>query len=265
MTTKRGIRIWEQREPNNRMTFLIIVLYTLAGLLSYEILRRLPKTSLIFFSIAPILLTAWWIYAAKGDAHDWISWMKVYTIACLACLVVVMRFFKVFPKKLGFLGVYCLVILNISEIVIKCSIPPVSIPTILVGIAGVFLVFTLPTPRAMAIQEEGPHDFLYEMPYAWIFGYTIWDFGFVLLLFPTLLANQTAMLLAPLIVALWNNKLYFQSRVISLAFYMMMGFTSPFFIDLGTISPWNNALYEWGIAIISLAWTGSHFISKRMN
>lgn len=240
------------------MLFGVIVLYTLVGFVGYEWLRRSPKTSWFFFGIMPLLLTPIWL--TLKETHDWFIWMKVYTCLAATCCILSIRFTRLSRQKWPYYLIHFLVNLNILEAVVRAWAIPDSIPAILNGFAGLFLMFTLRLPSYMSVDSGKYRDFLWDLPYPWVLGYVFWNWDVIYLIFPFAAAIQCAVLLVPLIVALINNKLFVQARAFTLSFYLVAGLTFPYFANTPVSPGWENIHAAWIVSILVFIWMFIYFL-----
>ena len=79
--------------------------------------------------------------------------------------------------------------------------------------AGLLLLVTTPGPKTISVDKEGKwRDFYYDLPFLWVLGYTIWNFTFVSGSYPHMYRMHIAVLLAAVVPAYFDNKLWNQAR-----------------------------------------------------
>lgn len=203
-------------------SFLFSSLVILAiGFLVHEVLRRKPQFFWLLFFLLPLGLTAFWI---KEIEIDYLFWIKIYLTLIAACVISLCRINKNINKKYYFYAVYILLVLSMLIPIWRLFLLG-ALASCLNGATGLLLLALLPRFQSMSISSNKFRDFSWDLSYVWIFLYTFWDFLFVAFAFPNGLITQVCLLLVPLIISLFNRKIWFQSRVYTFSFYLMLGFT----------------------------------------
>ena len=244
------------------MLIFIYLIFVLVGVMIHEVFRRYPKTSIGIFLVLPVLLTPLWV--SRSLQGDWFFWVKIYSALSLSVAILGMKFTHARTRKWFFYMIYIASLLNILEATVKALTASLAVLNILIGLTGLLLIVTLPPTRFMEIRSQKYCDFYWDIPYTWIFAYTLWGWIFIYLILPVCFIAQTAILMAPLIVALVNRKLYAQARVSSLAFYLILGFTFPYLSDILKTQVSTNPLVATIASCVVFIWTGCHAIQKFM-
>lgn len=231
------------------ITSSLYLSYVILAIFIYELLRRHLKFSWVFYLGMPLLLTPYWIWGPAN--HDWFAWAKLYSVLIYTYFILLARTLPQDQRKWFFRMIYVVTLLNMGVAIVRCWELKESVPAILNGISGVLLVVSLPKIRTMQIASPY-HDFTWDVPYTWIWGYTFWDFLFVYLVFPKSTFLQIALLLAPLVISLFNRKTYPQARAFTLSLFMFVGFTFPFLIEYPPMIESAHPIIAWIGALCTL-------------
>lgn len=242
----------------------VFILIVLAGIGIHELFRRLPiHFSLAFFGVLPIILTILWIHIMDQENHDWMTWIKIY-LALIALNLINVSRWKYKNNKFMFKAIYVFVIVNLVLPISRFYvIIDNKIIATMMTISTICLCLALPNFRFMEVQKDSSRDFCWDIPYFWIIAYTLWNWSVVYLLFPPLSGNQTAMLLAPLLVAIKNKKLYVQARAYSFSFYLIMCFTIPSVENMLLTPEWNHIAIQWIAASVVLIYSLVYLIYQK--
>ena len=196
---------------------LFLVLLTLA---SWAVEKTKWIYLVIFFAL-PIAALGHWL-----DNPDiaWMSMVKLATILLCAIWLWLIRFTDWFNHKTILYVSYGLLLLNIGEV----SLIDLYNGFWLNALAGLFLLIAIPSRQYIAIvkDQEGVKDFTWHIPWLWIASYTLWNWTFIVNLFPQSIFTQAAVLLAPVIIGLFIGREHsIKGRVHSLSLYLMVVFT----------------------------------------
>jgi hypothetical protein len=209
-----------------------LVLYTLllfVGLLiTEEVFHRYPRLALAFFSASIIVLFSCWLLLL-GNA-DWFPWMKVLSIASGILVLSIFRVTK-FGRNAALiqLTTCAFLVVNILEAVFRDAVSG-GLANYLNAGAGILLILTLEKLRTIHIDKTGKYKDLYwsGMTFAWIIGYTLWNWVFVYLNFgfqSSIL--HIAVLGAALTVAFTNKNRWLQARVFTLGMFFVLFHSFP--------------------------------------
>lgn len=243
------------------LEFLLVALAILVGLGVNEIFRRYPKICLVFCSIAPVLLLPFW---RSGDPSiGLLFWLKLWLLVVGTWMILFTRLTSgTIRRRFAYLFLYGCLIANVAEALLWTVIDSIAIPNILIGLAGIFLIVTIPTARFIGVDSKGYHDLIWDIPYFWIFSYTLWAWTFGYLAVPNGLFNNAVVLLAPLIVGLVNRKIYIQARACILLFYFMFGFTFPNLVKMTENSNYFDPFVGLLLSSVVVVCSGFHVIQK---
>lgn len=90
-------------------------------------------------------------------------------------------------------------------------------------ISGVILCITIPSFKKITVDNSTKwRDLHWEKTIIWMVFYAIWNVTFVYSTFPYGGAIHIAVNLVPLVIGIYNPKIWIQTRVISLAIHMML-------------------------------------------
>lgn len=236
--------------------YLIYIAYWLlilgSCLASHWIFRRSTKAAWALFLWIPLILTPFWIL--YNSDYKQFLWAKMYSVILAACLILILRTHKL--NKLKFL-VYLILAVNILEAVIQglyCD----NTASILNAMSGILLILTLPKTKSLSVDPHGYHDFLWDVPYGWIIGYTGWNWIFTTQCLGGSYTIMALLLLAPLLIACKNRALWLQARICSLGFFLIAYFSQ--FNDAKTMlhSPQIPPGILLGLSIFFFVWMLRH-------
>jgi hypothetical protein len=235
------------------LAFLIIALS--AGLyLIQEVLRRANRWVMwsIFLGL-PLILTRYWI-SSNVDVGLF-PWVKLYSVIVFILWLTTLRFTSLGRHRWALAILFLMLPLNIMEAVVK-DLYGAHFAHALVAITGILLVVSLPHPaRAIQIDQSSPsRDLVYEgMSRTWIIAYSVWNWTFVYLNFPSIAAHQVAVLMAAFVVGMVDPRRWLQARAFTLVPDLLMLATFPrFFISLTESSYWATPHRENVVAGICL-------------
>ena len=224
--------------------YLIILFLTLLG--GYELFRRFKGLSIIGFILIPIILTPFWI----SNFYSTFLWFKMYSILLFLVLFLVLRY-TYFSKNPLFLRlIYFMLVLNIAEAIIADFV----YSNFFNGIAGILLILTLPTSiKKITVDTKNKKDLLYDIPFLWIFSYTLWNLVFIINIFPTAIFTNIVILGTAFIVGYFNRKTWLQARAYTLGIYLILLFTVPA-ISFYTMNSIPDAGFIYIMNIASFVW-----------
>ncbi|MEM9055751.1 MAG: DUF5692 family protein, partial [Pseudomonadota bacterium] len=202
-----------------------------------ELVRASKWAALVIFCLVPIVLTPYWL-SNEHELRTWFIWSKTYSIIAFALLVLFIRFFDFHVKNKWFLFIPALLlVINILEAVLReweygtaVEVTELGGLTRIAGdwnllnaVAGILCMLSI--SGWMAIQSNNPRrDMVWadQIP-AWLIAYNLWHFAFIYNLAPDqAFYTGLAVNLAALVPALlWASGKWMQTRVFTLAFYML--------------------------------------------
>lgn len=236
--------------------FLQLLLVIGIGLLFYAILRKVPRLFWFFFVLLPLGLTSFWFQ--KG-AIDLFFWVKVYLVLLFTSFMSWMRCYPKALRKVHYFFLYFLLLLNI----ILPTWIMFSLDTLagsLNAISGLLLIATFPAMKSLQIDQERSHDLLWDAPYFWIFGYTLWNWLFIALAYPHSILTETGVISIPLLVSFFNRKVWLQVRAYTLAFFLIFGLTFYDWIKSAFNQPELNESVKLILCIASVFWMTLFFV-----
>ncbi|MBA4188118.1 MAG: hypothetical protein C0467_08875 [Planctomycetaceae bacterium] len=198
----------------------------------YELLRRTGKWTIwTLFVVVPIALTHYWVQT--NDFGPFV-WIKIYSVCFCVFWGAGVRFTSLGDRPWGRLGIPLLLAGNIIEATALDLIEH-GLAHGLNAIAGIGLIVVLPySANATRIDSESRiRDLLYGTTPSWIIAYTVWNWTFVYLNYPSYAGQHTAVLASGLLVAVIDPRRWAQSRACILG------------IMLITMATFDAALLSW--------------------
>lgn len=193
----------------------------------------------IVFAGLPLILTRHWFSINEGVGL--FPWVKLYSIIVSVLLLTAVRFTQLGRRRWALATLFFMLPLNIIEAVAK-DLFGTHLAHALVAITGILLVIAVPHPvRAIQIDDSSPHrDLVYDgMSRTWIAAYSLWNWTFVYLNFPSIAAQQAAVLTAALVIGMAEPRRWLQARAFTLAPDLIMLATFPrFFVSLTESTYW---------------------------
>jgi hypothetical protein len=208
---------------------LQILVVTVLLLLAQEALRRASRWAVwAVFLLMPLVLTPYWI---RVNELGLFSWFKFYTVFFCVCWGTALRFTSLGNRGWARSTIPILLAMNILEAVILdlFSHGPAHHLT---AAAGLLLIATLPYGENTT-RMDAPNrcsDLLYRVSVRWVIGYTLWNWAFVYLNYPSLAGHHTAVLAAGLIVAMNGPHRWLQARASTLGVNLL--FCATFYRDM---------------------------------
>jgi hypothetical protein len=208
---------------------LQIIALTIFLLLAQEALRRSTRWVVwgIFLGI-PLILTPYWIQVNELGLF---SWFKYYTVFFCVCWGTALRFTSLGNRAWARSTIALLLAMNILEAVVVDLVGHGS-GHALNAAAGSLLIVTLPFgANSTRIDSASCYrDLLYGTGRRWVIGYTLWNWAFVYLNYPSLTGHHTAVLAAGWIVAMIDPRRWGQTRASTLGISLL--FTATFYNDM---------------------------------
>ncbi|HVX16013.1 MAG TPA: DUF5692 family protein [Pirellulales bacterium] len=204
---------------------LQIIAVTLILLVAQEALRRATRWAVWgVFLVMPLILTPYWIRVNELGVF---SWFKYYTVFFCVCWGTALRFTSLGNRAWARSTIPLLLAVNISEAVVLDLCGHGSAHT-LNAAAGLLLIATLPYGADSARIDSAIrwHDLHYGIGRRWVVGYTLWNWTFVYLNYPSLTGHHTAVLAAGLIVAMSDPRRWSQTRASTLGVNLLFTATS---------------------------------------
>lgn len=240
----------------------VVVLMTLLYFVIQDLLgrARLPVLWTIFF-LVPLALTPYWFAA---NSFDLFAWVKIYSIMFCVCWAGFLRFTAIGDKPWLRLSIPLLLVANILEALIL-DVQADGAAHILNALAGMLLIATVPLSIGdTRIDRTSRHQTLrFNVPLAWIGGYTAWNWTFVYLNYPALTGHHTAVLAAALIVGVIDPQRWLQARAATLGANLILFATSySGTLAVSDATAWFDASIAVAAAAMSFAWMAIHALSK---
>ncbi len=234
---------------------LKVVALTVFLFLAQEVLRRAGKWVVwSLFVLVPLALTQYWVQT--NDFGPFI-WIKIYSVCFCVFWGAGLRFTSFGDRPWARLGIPLLLAGNIIEATILDVIGH-GLAHSLNAVAGIGLIAML-TYNANATRIDAAsrsRDLYYGTTPSWIIAYTVWNWAFVLLNYPSLAGQHTAVLACGLIVGLSDPRRWVQTRACSLGLMLlgMATFNTELLSWMDT-SNWSGTGLEIVAAFAALALT----------
>lgn len=163
---------------------------------------------------------------------SWFGWAKLYTLAVGCCLVQLARGRGAAGSVPGGAAgeaphpsrrVRWLILAVLAVNILEAAIREAQRGYPVNALAGVVLVLLLPGPSSLTVVDDGGRPGLaVRLGLPWILAYTAWNWAFTCAVFPTRLADQVALLVAPLLLARGDLDRWLELRAFSLGAYMLV-------------------------------------------
>ncbi len=235
---------------------LQIIAVTVLLLLAQEALRRANQWAVwSLFLLIPLLFTAYWIQVNELGLF---SWFKFYTVFFCVCWGTALRFTSLGDRAWARSTIPLLLAVNILEAVVLDLVGH-SLGHAMNAAAGLLLIATMPYGKNSTRVDAANcyRDLLYGISQHWVIGYTLWNWTFVYLNYPSLTGHHTAVLAAGLIVAMKDPRRWSQTRASTLGVNLL--FTATCFkgmIAWMDTSTWFNeevAIVSAGFALVVMS------------
>jgi hypothetical protein len=200
--------------------FILLVILVLAGVAFHSILT--VDTTLRFWIIIPILLYPYWL--EKGKSWDRFLWTKIPSLIPIGTVWCTIARAGLVPTEWIHPIAGCILGGNIAEAVVKDLVSgyrsyrftPIN------AVSGALIIAKM-IPKVEMIQER---QYVWHLGKEWVAAYTIWNFILVYNNYEYALGRHTAVLLAPIIIALFYDEhgldCWAQNRTYTLAFYFVI-------------------------------------------
>lgn len=208
--------------------FLYTLLFFVGLVIVEDISHRYPRLSLIFFSIAPVILFTCWMLLI--GAEDWFAWIKVFSVASGILVLSLLRITRLGKNgKLVQWTTYAFLTVNILEATIRDAVVG-NVANYLNAVVGFLLIVTLEKVSTIHIdKKEGHRDLHWSgMTLPWIVGYTLWNWVFVYLNFgfESSIAH-VAVLMSAFLVVFRDKDRWLQARAFTLGMFFVVFHTFP--------------------------------------
>jgi len=246
---------------------LKVIALTAILYVAHEILRRAGKWMIwTLFALVPIALTHYWV---QVNDYGLFKWVKIYSVCFCVVWGTALRFTSLGDRPWARIGIPLLLAGNIVEATILDLIQH-GLAHSLNAIAGIGLIAVLPySANATRIDSTGRcRDLYYGTTPSWIIAYTVWNWTFVYLNYPSLVGQHTAVLASGLLVAVSDPQRWVQSRAYILGIMLLATatFDAALLSWLDT-SNWSNeglGIVAAGTALASVIVAGSPLATSRV-
>jgi len=233
----------------------------------HELLRRAGKWTLwTLFVLVPIALTHYWV---QTNDFDPFVWLKIYSVCFCVFWGAGVRFTSLGDSPWGRLGVPLLLAGNIIEAT-ALDLMEHGLAHGLNAIAGIGLIAVLPySANATRIDSTSRiRDLHYGTTPCWIIAYTVWNWTFVYLNYPSYTGQHTAVLASGLLVAVSDPRRWAQSRacILGVMLLAMATFDAALLSWMDT-SNWSNervGVIAAASALASVVVAGSPLVVSRV-
>ncbi|QEG34186.1 DUF5692 family protein [Bythopirellula goksoeyrii] len=241
---------------------LVVVVMTLAYFGAQEVVSRsrLPVLWTLFL-LVPFALTPYWL---NTNSFDLFVWIKIYSVMFCVSWAGWLRFTTMGDRPWLRRTIAWLLVANIVEALVL-DIQATGTAHHFNALAGILLIVTLPlSVRHTRIDRVSRHRTLrYDVPLAWICGYTFWNWTFVYLNYPAYMGHHTAILSAALVVALFDPQCWLQARAATLGLNLLwMATSNTGLLAVSNTTVWFNESIATVTASFSLAWMAVHAASS---
>lgn len=190
---------------------LQVAVMTILLFVAQEALRHAGKWLLwSLFLLVPLVLTPYWV---RVNEFGPFLWIKTYSVFFCVGWGALLRFTSLGRRPWARFGIPVLLAVNIFEATILDLLER-GLPHQLNAAAGLMLIVTLPYGvKATRVDSASRcRDLLFGTTRGWVCGYTVWNWTFVCLNYPSLTGHHTAVLLCGLIVAAIDPRRWTQTR-----------------------------------------------------
>jgi hypothetical protein len=198
-------------------------------LVAQEALRRASRWIVWgVFLLLPLALTPYWIQINELGLF---SWFKFYTVFFCVCWGTVLRTTWLGRRGWARATIALLLAVNITEAVVVDLVASGSAHA-LNAAAGLLLIATMSYGKHSTRIDLANcyRDLCYGVSRRWVIGYTLWNWAFVYLNYPSLTGHHTAVLTAGLIVSLVHPRRWSQTRASTLGVNLL--FTATCYRDM---------------------------------
>ena len=231
-----------------KVVALIVLLF-----LTQELLRRASKWVVwTLFLVVPVLLTPYWV---RTNDFGLFIWIKLYSVCVCVIWGTAVRHTSLGDRPWARLGIPLLLAANILEATIVDMLEH-GLAHTLNAAAGVLLIAVLPYGDHATRVDSARRfrDLYYGTTGTWVCAYTLWNWTFVYLNYPSLTGQHTAVLACGWMIAAVDVRRWVQSRacILGLMLLGMATFNAELLRWMDT-SNWSNERLGVAAAVASLA------------
>lgn len=200
-----------------------------------------------------------WYQSNQEFVVNWLFWVKFVGASISVILLLAHRYCFFRWKAPWLYGIYTLLL--------GCLFCPLN-GNILSGYAaswvnataGLILIATFPPVRSLTVAQEKNRDLLWDVPWAWIWGFNLWDWVFIYHVFPSSAGRTISTLMGTVLVAwLRGRKFWIQARLYVLTFHLIFAFTFPQLIAQMDTPSWEDAKLNDCFAFLSILWMSIYY------
>lgn len=196
-----------------------------------ELFRRYRKIAWFMVVVLPVILTPFWL----NYQHTTFIWFKLYSMIAISIAILAYAVPAVEKIERYHIIVLAFICLNIVEAVVQNAHTGVTLnswPHLANALAGALIIFALPYRDFLKVGRGNKRTVvLCDFPSGIIISYTVWNWLFIYLEWPDFIGIETMLLAVPLASMFINKGLWVETRIYSLALYLMFHFTWPDIVD----------------------------------
>jgi len=244
------------------MSSLIVIVSLIAVyFVSQEALRRKGLFCIwTLFGVLPVALTAYW---SQNKDFDLFLWVKLYTILFCICWGNWLRFTSHGTNPWFLRTIPVLLAANILE-AMTVDILKFGLAHSLNAVTGALLLVALPFgATCVRFDLTSKHrDMRFDTSLTWIVGYTLWNWSFMYLNYPSLMGHHSAILATALIVAMIDPQRWLQTRAATLGMSLILTATSySGMLNLIDTTCWFQEHIAIAVAIFAFGWMLVHVLN----
>jgi hypothetical protein len=228
----------------------IFVVSTVVGVGVHEFFRRNPSLFWLFLGLIPLSMIPFWL---KSTNIELFFLVKFSVVLIATCYINWLRCNRLTVKNIHYHIFYVLYLLNFMVPIWK-MVSLGTIPSYLNAAAGVLLISIYPRIQSLSMDPKRLHDFLWDVSYAWICAYTIWDWNFIAIVYPQSGFIQACVLFTPLLISFFNRKLWLQARAYLLSLSLVIGMTFSDYLSVGWTEDRVSEQTTLVLAVFLLSW-----------
>ncbi len=243
-----------------QLLVVVVMAVVYFGLQEVVSRSRLPVLWAIFL-VTPLVLTTYWL---KTNSFDFFVWIKIYSVMLGVSWAGWLRFTTMGDKPWLRRSIAWLLAANIAEATILDLLVS-GITHQFNALAGILLVATIPFSfQSTRIDRADRHQTLrFDVPLAWICGYTFWNWSFVYLNYPAYVGHHTAILSAALMVGILDPQRWLQARAATLGMNLIwMATSNTGLLAVSNTPSWFSESIATVAASFALSWMLVHTASK---